>query len=191
MPEPAPEESPPTEVRGPTVVPTTRPASPPDEEVTRALRGAPSTLSRPGPPDERESASEHQPCIAGYEILGVLGRGGMGVVYQARQVSLKRLVALKMILAGAHAGAEELARFRTEAEAVARLQHPNIVQIYEVGEQEGRPYCSLEFVDGGSLAKKLGGTPLPARAAAQLLETIARAIHAAHHRDIVHRDLKP
>src|SRR2546421_12007988 len=96
-----------------------------------------------------------------------------------------------MVLAGEHAGSEELARFRTEAEAVARLQHPNIVQIYEVGEQDGRPYCSLEFVDGGSLAQKLQGTPLPARQAAELVETLARAMHAAHQRGIVHRDLKP
>jgi tetratricopeptide (TPR) repeat protein len=129
--------------------------------------------------------------VPGYEILGVLGRGGMGVVYQARQVSLKRLVALKMILAGPHAGPAELARFRAEAEAVARLQHPNIVHIHEVGEQGGAPYISLEFVDGGSLAQRLGGRPLPGREAAELVETLARAVHHAHQRGVVHRDLKP
>jgi len=131
------------------------------------------------------------PSVPGYEVLGVLGRGGMGVVYKARQIALKRLTALKMILAGAQASAEDLARFRREAEAVARLQHPHIVQIHEVGEQDGRPFFSLEFVDGGSLAQKLAGTPWPAREAAQLLETIARAMHAAHQGGIIHRDLKP
>ncbi|HYT87381.1 MAG TPA: protein kinase, partial [Gemmataceae bacterium] len=126
-----------------------------------------------------------------YEVLGVLGRGGMGVVYKARQKSLNRLVALKMVLAGSHASDVELARFKREAEAVAQLQHPNIVQIYEVGERDGRPFFSLEYVDGGSLAQKLNGTPLPARQAAQLLEMLARAAHYAHARGIVHRDLKP
>jgi serine/threonine-protein kinase len=115
----------------------------------------------------------------------------MGVVYRARQVALDRVVALKMILAGSHADERERARFRTEAEAVARLQHPNIVQIYEIGESEGRPFFSLEYVDGGSLAAKLDGTPLPGKSAAQLVETLARAVHAAHQRGIVHRDLKP
>jgi WD40 repeat protein/tetratricopeptide (TPR) repeat protein len=137
------------------------------------------------------AVSDVWPSVAGYEILDVLGRGGMGVVYQARDVQLKRLVALKMILAGSHAGPQELARFRTEAEAVARLQHPHIVQIYEVGEQEGLPYFSLEYVTGGSLAQQLDGTPRPPRQAAELVETLARAMHAAHQRGIVHRDLKP
>src|SRR5262245_34895901 len=142
-------------------------------------------------PEQQETSSGDRLLVAGYEILEVLGRGGMGIVYQARQVKLKRLVALKMILSGGHAGPAELARFRTEAEAVARLQHPNIVQIYEVGEQDGRPFFSLEYVDGGSLAQKLGGTPIPPRAAAQLVETLARAVQSAHDRGIVHRDLKP
>jgi WD40 repeat protein/serine/threonine protein kinase/Tfp pilus assembly protein PilF len=131
------------------------------------------------------------PAIPGYEILGELGRGGMGVVYKARQTKLDRLVALKMILAGGHAGPEELARFRTEAEAVARLQHPNIVQIHEVGESQGKPFFSLEYVEGGSLDRKVNGTPQPARQAAQLVETLARAVDAAHQKGIIHRDLKP
>ncbi|MCI0458848.1 MAG: protein kinase, partial [Gemmataceae bacterium] len=131
------------------------------------------------------------PTVAGYELLGVLGQGGMGVVYKAKQIGLKRLVALKMIKAGAHAQLEELSRFRTEAEAVARLQHPNIVQIYEVGEQNGLPYFSLEFVDGGSLAQTLNGTPQAPLPTAQRMELLARAIHVAHEQGIIHRDLKP
>jgi hypothetical protein len=131
------------------------------------------------------------PAVPGYEVLGILGRGGMGVVYKARQVRLKRLVALKMIRTGSHAGPEELARFQREAEAVARLQHPHIVQIYEIGEQDHLPYFSLELVEGGSLAARLAGKALPAEQAARLAETLARAVHAAHQRGIVHRDLKP
>ena len=114
------------------------------------------------------------PAIAGYEILGELGRGGMGVVYRARQVRLNRPCVLKMILAGAHAGAEAVARFLAEAEAVARLQHPNIVQIYEIGEADGLPFFELEYVDGGSLDRRLDGTPWPARRAAELVEALAR-----------------
>jgi WD40 repeat protein/tRNA A-37 threonylcarbamoyl transferase component Bud32 len=127
----------------------------------------------------------------GYEVLGELGHGGMGVVYKARDRRLKRLVALKMILAGRHAEPEVLARFRTEAEAVARLQHPNIVQIHEVGEHEGLPYLALEFCGGGSLERQLAETPLPEQQAAVLVEAIARAMHAAHVKGVVHRDLKP
>jgi WD40 repeat protein/serine/threonine protein kinase len=131
------------------------------------------------------------PQLAGYEVLGVLGQGGMGIVYQARQIQLRRLVALKMILAGGHAQPEELARFRIEAEAAARLQHPHIVQVYEVGEAEGRPYIALEFCEGGSLTDQLGGTPLPPHQAAKVLQLLARAIHFAHQRGVIHRDLKP
>jgi serine/threonine-protein kinase len=115
----------------------------------------------------------------------------MGVVYRARQRSLKRVVALKMILAGLHADPAARVRFRTEAEAVARLQHPNIVQIYEVGEAGGRPFLSLEYIDGGSLLRRVAGTPQPKRDAARLVETLARAMHYTHQRGILHRDLKP
>jgi WD40 repeat protein/serine/threonine protein kinase len=129
--------------------------------------------------------------VPGHEILGELGRGGMGVVYKARQVQLNRLVALKMVLAGSHAGAADLARFRTDAEALASLQHPNIVQIFEVGEHESRPYFTMEFMAGGSLAARLAGSPQPAGEAARLVGVLARAMHAAHQRGIIHRDLKP
>ena len=131
------------------------------------------------------------PDVAGYEILGELGRGGMGVVYQARQAKLKRLVALKMILPGTKARPAMRERFGIEAEAVARLQHPNIVQIYEVGEQDGRPFLCLEYAPGGSLAKTLAGTPQHPHDAARMVQTLARAIHAAHRHGIIHRDLKP
>ena len=131
------------------------------------------------------------PTIAGYEILGELGRGGMGIVYQARQVRLNRLVALKMLRAGRTAGPEELARFRNEAEAVARLHHPHIVQIYEVDGPDHQPYFAFEYIDGGNLAQKIQGTPQPPHQAAALLETLARAVHYAHQHGIIHRDLKP
>jgi serine/threonine protein kinase len=136
-------------------------------------------------------ASGDQPALPGYEVLEELGRGGMGVVYKARQIALNRVVALKMILAGPHAGSQEVARFRREAEAVAQLSHANIVQIYEVGEYEGRPYLTLEYVDGGSLDRRTAHTPQSAEAAARLVEILAAAMHCAHQRGIIHRDLKP
>jgi len=131
------------------------------------------------------------PAVPGYEILEELGRGGMGVVYQARQLGLNRTVALKMILTGIRTGPKDLSRFRAEAVVIARLRHPNIVQIYDVGEASGRAYFVLEYVAGGSLAQHLQGTPQRARPAAQLVETLARAVHAAHANGVIHRDLKP
>ena len=119
------------------------------------------------------------------------GCGAMGVVYKARHLRLNRLVAIKMILAGPHAGGRERARFDVEAQAIARLQHPHIVQIHEIGEEEGRPFVCLELVAGGSLAKRLAGRPLQARQAAALAETMAGAVHYAHEQQIAHRDLKP
>jgi hypothetical protein len=131
------------------------------------------------------------PVVPGFEILEELGRGGMGVVYKARQINLNRLVALKMILAGAHAGHVARARFDMEAQAVASLQHPDIVQIHDVGQAGGLPYFSLEFIDGGSLALRLDGRPVDITQAAWTIRILARAIHAAHLQGIVHRDLKP
>jgi WD40 repeat protein len=130
------------------------------------------------------------PTLPDYEIMQELGRGGMGVVYKARQLSLNRLVALKMILAGPHAGVRDVARFRKEAEAVAQLRHPHIVQIHEIGEAEGRPYLALEFIED-SLFRRLRGDPQPVAATAALVETLARTVHFAHSQHIVHRDLKP
>jgi serine/threonine protein kinase len=131
--------------------------------------------------------------IPGFTILGEVGRGGMGVVYRARQHSLNRVVALKVILAGPAARAEERLRFRIEAEAAARLHHPNIVQIHEVSEAapDGLGFLVMEFVEGGNLAQYLSGSPLSTRTAAELVATLAGAIQFAHEQGIVHRDLKP
>jgi tetratricopeptide (TPR) repeat protein len=168
------------------------PATPRDtaEEASPSVPPA-ITTALPGEGSPPPVAVPGAPIIAGYEILGELGHGGMGMVYQARHVRLKRLVALKVILPGTKARLATPERFRIEAEAVARLQHPNIVQIYEVGEQGGRPFLCLEYVPGGSLAQKLAGTPQPPDDAARMVQTLARAVHAAHGRGIVHRDLKP
>jgi len=140
---------------------------------------------------ELQAQAEALPNIPGYEIVDILGWGGMGVVYRAFQQGLHRLVALKMVHAGARASPQVLARLRVEAEAVGRLQHPNIVQIHEVGQHAGSPYLVLELVEGRSLAQWLQGTPRPARQAAELVETLAQAIHSAHRQGVVHRDLTP
>ncbi len=131
------------------------------------------------------------PQIPGYEVEEVLGRGGMGIVYKARHQRLNRMVALKMLIAGAYAGPPERARFQREAEAVASLHHANIVSVYDVGEHGGLPYFTMELLEGGSLAQVLHGTPQPARQAAALLTTLAEAVQVAHQGEIVHRDLKP
>ena len=156
-----------------------RPAAAPGETETIGLAAPP----EPAPAD--------LPVVAGYELLSELGRGGMGVVYKARQLKLNRVVALKMVLSGAHAAASDLLRFLAEAEAAAQLQHANIVQVHEVGSHNGLPFMSLEYVDGGTLAQKLKGTPLLPRQAAGLTATLGRAVQYAHEHGIVHRDLKP
>jgi cytochrome c peroxidase len=151
-------------------------------EKTIELRGAPARYAH---------ADSLCPIIPGYQILHELGRGAVGVVYKARDVRLQRLVAVKTILSGSFTAPDQVARFRTETQAVARMQHANIVQIYDVGEVRGLPYCALEFVDGGTLTNAVREQPMPPREAAGLLETLARAMHSAHQRGIVHRDLKP
>jgi serine/threonine protein kinase/Flp pilus assembly protein TadD len=124
-------------------------------------------------------------------LLGEIARGGMGAVFRARQVSLNRIVALKVMLGGDFAGGTEQARFRVEAQAAARLKHPNIVAIHEVGEHDGQPFFSMDFIEGRTLRQLTWDTPLPARDAAVLLRTVAEAVHYAHERGVVHRDLKP
>jgi WD40 repeat protein/serine/threonine protein kinase len=146
---------------------------------------------RPTTSPSSDRGASSPPLIPGFEILHELGRGGMGVVYKARQVGLNRLVALKMILAGTHASKKGLARFRQEAEAIAGLRHPNIVQVYDIGEADGVPYLVLEFVEEGNLGQRVRGDPQPLQPAARLLETLARTVHFAHQHQVVHRDLKP
>ena len=157
-----------------------------------ALFPSTDSASRQAATEKRQFLVDGQlPTIPGYEVDEVLGHGGMGVVYKARHLKLNRPVALKMMLYGAVATSSEQARFQREAEAVAALHHPHIVQIYDVGEADGRPYYTMEFLEGGSLAKKLAGKPQRAAAAASYSLTLAEAVQAAHDAGIVHRDLKP
>jgi WD40 repeat protein len=149
------------------------------------------SATAPALPERAGGGAVEIPVIGGYEILEVLGRGGMGIVYKARQEGLQRLVALKMIRTAGPPEATELARFRTEAEVVARLQHPNIVQVFGVGTVHGSPYLTLEYCGGGSLAAQLNNVPRPPGEAARLVECLARGMAAAHAAGIIHRDLKP
>jgi len=166
----------------------------PEDVPARPRRSTRASTARPpatlAPGFGSGSSLGEIPEVEGYDILGRLGQGGMGVVYRARQHGLERLVALKMIRGGPHAAPEHLARFRIEARAVARLRHPNVVQIFDVGQAEGLPYVALELLEGGSLEARIDGTPQPERASAELLATLAGAIGAAHRAGVVHRDLK-
>ena len=183
----------------------------PDADPDAATLFCPVCGASASPPPTRAGAGDHTPdpdatvtappaprpppglpVVPGYEILGELGRGGMSVVYKARHLKLNRVVALKTLTAGAHAGPDLLRRFRREAESFARLTHPNIVQIHEVGEIASHgPYLALEYVEGGSLSQKLARAPQPPRQAAEVVAALARAIHFAHERGVLHRDLKP
>jgi serine/threonine protein kinase/WD40 repeat protein len=144
-----------------------------------------------GPSDHTRIDELVAPTVPGYELHGEVGRGGMGVVYKARQLDLNRIVALKMVLAGSHAGSIDLVRFHAEAEVAANLQHPNIVQVHAVGRHAGLPYLSLEYVEGGTLSQRLNGVPQKPQAAVALIEILARAVQHAHDHGIVHRDIKP
>ncbi len=134
---------------------------------------------------------ESWPQLPGFQVLERLGHGLMGVVYRAWQANLKRLVALKIMRGAEGAGAGELARFRTEAEAIARLRHPNIIAIHDIGQHKGTPYLVLEYAEGGSLGQRQAGKVLPLREAAEVVQALARAMHYAHERGVIHRDLKP
>jgi eukaryotic-like serine/threonine-protein kinase len=170
--------------------------STPDDALVSLIRSAgrstyPGAARAVVPTTHAPRPAPARPAVPGYEVLRELGRGGMGVVYLARQLGLGRPVALKMLLAGAHADVAQLARFRTEGEAIARLRHTNIVQIHDTGVHDGLPYFALEYVEGGSLADRVGSAPQPPREAAALVEVVARAVEAAHREGIIHRDLKP
>jgi serine/threonine protein kinase len=158
--------------------------------VHEVFPNAEQAFTRPDP-DSGENTANLGLHVPGYEIIDELGRGGMGVVYRARHLALKRTVALKFILAGSHASSRHRARFRQEAELVARLRHPNISQIYDIGEVDGQMFLALEYAEGGSLRDRLDGTPLEPRAAVQLLEPVARAVQHAHRQGVIHRDIKP
>lgn len=162
-----------------------------DDSVTMAPASLPAGHAPLPPPAPPLALEAPLPAIADCEVGEVLGRGGMGVVYCARQVSLDRPVALKMMQRGSQISAAEVERFTLEGQALAKLQHPHIVAIYEVGECGGLPYYLMEFVEGGSLDRRLAGAPLAACEAAQLCETLARTMQFAHDRGIIHRDLKP
>jgi tetratricopeptide (TPR) repeat protein len=160
-----------------------------DEELAALLPEPETSLG--GEAIQAVPHSADLPQVPGHRVETLLGHGGMGVVYRAWHLRLNRPVALKMILAGPYAQPKELERFLREAQAVAALHHPNVVQVHDVGDVDGRPYFTMELVEGGNLAEKIKGAPQPARQAVALIATLAEAMHAAHQSGIVHRDLKP
>lgn len=166
-----------------------------DPQIPRPDSGATTDFGKAGDQGEPQAEVNLKRLpgerIANYDLVAELGRGGMGIVYKAQDRRLGRLVALKVILAGGHAGIAERQRFQVEVEAAARLQHPNIVQVYEVGEDGDRPFMAMEYCPGGSLEDQIRDQPLPPREAAQLIATLAVALHHAHEAGIVHRDVKP
>jgi serine/threonine protein kinase/WD40 repeat protein len=164
--------------------------------VHRPVRSNDAATHKAEPADQSSSEvpenwEDFSPIIPGYEILEELGRGGMGVVYKARQTGLNRIVALKMLLSIGPVSPEDFARFRVEAESLAQLHHPNIVQIFEIGEHEGLPFFVMEYIEGPSLAQQTGGVAQRPLVAAHIVEILARAMAAVHERGIIHRDLKP
>jgi serine/threonine-protein kinase len=159
-------------------------------QMADALARSPKTTLL-APTENRPTPTEPPPTFGDFELGRELGRGGMGVVYEARQRSLNRVVALKMVLRGEFASHADRARFRAEAEAAARLVHPNIVQVYEVGDVAGQPYFAMQFVTGPTLSRQLAEGPLTPSEAAKLLAAVARGVEHAHRHGIVHRDLKP
>jgi serine/threonine protein kinase len=139
-------------------------------------------------PESSSGAMDH---IPGYEISAAIGRGAMGVVYRARQIKLQRLVALKVLVGRSHASQEDVARFNSEAITIAQIQHPNVMQIFDVGEYNGFPYLAAEYVDGGTLENKMNAGKMAIAETIRLMYQIARGVGAAHSKGVVHRDLKP
>jgi serine/threonine-protein kinase len=161
------------------------------QRICRLRENLEAMFPAPDDPSPQPGEGSVLPQIPGYAVEAVLGRGGMGIVFRGRHLRLNRLVAIKMMLGGAYAGPRERGRFQREGLAVAALRHPNIAQVYDVGEHDGRPYFTMELVEGESLAHTLAGQPVPARRAAELVATLAGAVQFAHARGIIHRDLKP